>query len=139
MVPDRITRRLPEGTVFAASEVGATGGYAPGVDIIDLAGLNDREIGLRGFSADRLVERAPDIIWLPHTDYTGARAALLKSEAFRRQYRLLAGAFNFGLAIRIDGPRTAAVTQVVADAWNVTYPGLKQSDYVARWPSAPDR
>lgn len=133
-----IARRLPPGTVLAASEVGSIGGYAPHVFIIDMAGLNDREIGLNGFSADRLIARAPDLIWLPHEDYTGARAALLTSDAFRRHYRLLVGAFDYGLAIRTDGPRTAVVERVVADAWRATYPGLNESDYVARWPSRLD-
>lgn len=131
-----IARRLPAGTVLAASEVGSIGGYAPHVIIIDMAGLNDREIGMNGFSADRLIARGPDLIWLPHEDYTGARAALLASEAFRNHYRLLVGAFDYGLAVRTDGPRTAAVERVVADAWSATYPGLDQSDYVARWPSS---
>jgi hypothetical protein len=135
IVAQRISRRLPKGTVFAASEVGQIGGYAPDVTIIDLAGLNDREIGLHGFSAGRLVERAPDLIWLPHNDYTGARAALLANPRFRTEYRFLVGAFDYGLATRIDGPRAAAIEEVVAEAWRETYPGLKLDDYVARWPA----
>jgi hypothetical protein len=135
IVARRISGHLPAGTVFAASEVGQIGGYAPYVTIIDTAGLNDREIGLQGFSADRLVERAPDLIWLPHDHYTGARAALFASAAFRRDYRLLVGAFDYGLAIRVNGPRADAVAKVVSEAWRQTYPGLDQRDYIARWPA----
>jgi len=135
-VAHRIASRLPHGAVLAASEVGAIGGYAPQLPIIDLAGLNDPEIGLQGFSADRLVARAPDLIWLPHEDYTGARAALLRSHAFRQHYRLLWGAFDHGLAIRVDGPQTAAITKLVDEAWRSTYPGFDQRDYAARWPAS---
>jgi hypothetical protein len=135
IVAHRISGRLPAGAVFAASEVGQIGGYAPYVTIIDTAGLNDREIGLHGFSADRLMERASDLIWLSHNDYTGAHAALFASAAFPQHYRLLVGAFDYGLAIKVDGPRADAVAKVVSEAWRETYPELDQRDYVAQWPS----
>ncbi len=131
-----LVTQLPPGSVVAASEVGAIGGYAPHVAIIDMAGLNDREIGLHGMSVDRLVARAPALIWLPHNDYTGARSALLSNPAFRQHYRLLVGAFNYGLAIRIDGLRKAAVEQAVSTNWARVYPGYREDDYVADWPTS---
>jgi len=134
IVANRIVARLPAHTVIAASEVGMAGAAAPDVTVIDLAGLNDQEIGLQGFSAVHLVRRAPALIWLPHDDYTGARAALLGDAEFRRHYRLIAGAFDYGVAIRLDAPDRRQIERIVVRAWHETYPGSDIGDYIAQWP-----
>jgi hypothetical protein len=135
IVANRIVAHLPRGTVMAASEVGMVGAASPDVSVIDLAGLNDREIGLYGFSPSRLVERAPALIWLPHEDYTGARAALLGDAEFRDHYQLITGAFNYGLAIRRGAPQRREIEVIVERAWRETYPGIDIRDHVARWPA----
>lgn len=127
-----IASKVPPGTVIAASEVGYLGFMAPQAEIIDLVGLNDTEIGMRRFSAERLVERKPDLIWLPHTHYTGMRAEILSSRKFHDQYALLSGAYNFGLAIRRDSPRDAQIMAIVEDAWPRLYPQIRLEDHVVQ-------
>jgi len=134
LMGERVARRLPAGSVLAASEVGSIGGLAPQVAIIDMAGLNDREIAMHGFSADRLLRRRPDLIWLPHHDYTGANAELLGNAQFRQDYALYVGAFNYGIAIRKEGPLHARIEDVLRRAWAETYPGYDIDAYVAEWP-----
>ena len=74
---DDVVARLPAGARIAASAVGYLGAVNPAVTLIDIAGLNDTRIARQGFSMDDLLARAPDLIWLPHHDYTGLRAAIL--------------------------------------------------------------
>lgn len=62
-VAEEIVRPLPKGAVVAASEVGYLGAIAPQVDVVDLVGLNDTQIGIRGFSMDYLLSTPPDFIW----------------------------------------------------------------------------
>jgi hypothetical protein len=76
-IGDDLAKALPAGTSIAATEVGYVGAVAPDVEILDMAGLNDAAIALHGFDSARLLERKPDIIWLPHTDdYTYHRGVL---------------------------------------------------------------
>jgi len=97
---DDVLARLPPGASMAASEVGYLGYIAPRMPIIDLVGLNDTRIGMRGFSMNDLLERAPDLIWFPHLDYTGLRSAMLTDPRLFDRYIVLDEAFNYGLAIR---------------------------------------
>ena len=71
---DEVARPLPAGTLIAASEVGYLGVQAPQANILDLAGLNDKEIGLNGFDSKSFYQRKPDVIWFPAPDvYMAAR------------------------------------------------------------------
>lgn len=127
---DDVAARLPAGTVMAASEVGYLGRAAPHVAIIDLVGLNDTEIGRNGVDVDRLIDRAPDLIWMPHDHYTGMRARLLSSPRFHARYLVIAGAYNYGIALRRDSPRRTAIEQRLRQAWPKTYPGERLDDYI---------
>lgn len=131
-ISEDIASKVPRGTVMAASEVGYLGLRAPQAEIIDLVGLNDTEIGRHGFSADRLVERKPDLIWLPHLHYTGIRAELLSNRAFHERYTLLSRAYGFGLAIRRDSPRHAQIMAITEDAWPRLYPGVRMEDHIVQ-------
>ena len=104
----------------------------PAVTLIDIAGLNDTRIARQGFSMDDLLTRAPDLIWLPHHDHTGLRAAILGDARLYRDYVLLDGAFGYGLAVRRDGPHRAAIEAGLRQAWAALYPGRVMADYVAR-------
>lgn len=127
-----IASKVPRGTVIAASEVGYLGLMAPQAEIIDLVGLNDTEIGRDGFTTDRLVERKPDLIWLPPQPYTGMRAEILSNRAFHEHYALISGAYGFGLAIRRDSPRKAQLMAIIEDAWPRFYPRIRMEDHIVQ-------
>jgi hypothetical protein len=123
---------LPAGAVIAASEVGYLGASASGKTVIDLVGLNDTTIGRRGFSMDYLLARKPDLIWIPVHDYTGLVARILSDKRLFAEYVVIAGAFNYGIAIRRDSPLRAGIEANVAKAWAALYPGFRIEDYVVR-------
>jgi hypothetical protein len=130
---------LPPGAVVAASEVGYIGAIAPKVTVIDLVGLNDTRIGLHGFSMDQLLERAPDLIWMPHTDYTGLRAAILSDPRLYEQYVVVADAFNFGIAIRRSSALRGPLETGLRTAWAKLYPSTNLAEYVVPDGYTPDR
>lgn len=129
---DGVVARLPPGASIAASEVGYLGAVNPAVTLIDMAGLNDTRIARQGFSMEDLLARAPDLIWLPHHDYTGLRAAILGDAGLYRDYLVLDEAFNYGLAIRRNGPHRVAIEAGLRQAWATLYPGRVMADYAVR-------
>ena len=130
---------LPPGAVVAASEVGYIAAIAPRATIIDLVGLNDTQIGLRGFSMDDLLARAPDLIWFPHTDYTGLRAQILEDPRLYARYVVIADVFNFGIAIRRESPLRGEVEKGLLKAWSKLYPASNLVEYVVRDGYVPPR
>jgi hypothetical protein len=129
LLASRVITPLPAGSVVAASEVGFIGASAPQVAIIDLAGLNDTEIALHGFSMDRLLDRKPLLIWFPHSDYTWQRQAMFCSPRLLREYTIIGGnAFNYSLAVRRDAD--PGVMQTVAHAFQQIYPGVVLKSYI---------
>lgn len=121
---------LPAGATIAASEVGYLACIAPHANIIDLVGLNDTRIGIHGFSMEELLARAPDLIWLPHTDYTGLRATMFADPRLFAHYIIITNAFNYGIAIRRDSPMRNAIEQAVRAAWSTLYPSRSITDYI---------
>jgi hypothetical protein len=128
-IGDGVMSKLPAGSIVAASEVGYIGSVAPTIGIIDLVGLNDTRIGRTGLSMDYLLGAKPDIIWFPHGDYTGLRSRMLSDPRLYARYVVIAGAFNYGMAIRRDSAYRAAIEQDVAAAWAKLYPHVAMSDY----------
>lgn len=131
-VTDLLVAPLPMGTTVAATEVGYLGVKAPQVNIIDLAGLNDTQIALHGFSMQALLARKPDILWMPNLEYTYQSGLMLSDPALLQQYDLYAGAANYGLAIRKDSPYRAQIEVQMPAFWNSLYPHTKSSDYLVR-------
>jgi hypothetical protein len=123
---------LPSTLVVAAPEVGLIGYASPDKTIIDLVGLNDNDIAKHGFSMDRLLDRAPDLIWFPPQDYTGLRATLFSDPRLTERYQVVAGAFNYGIALRRESPYWSAMQAALGSAWNSLYPQRRMQDYVAR-------
>jgi hypothetical protein len=121
---------LPPGAVMASSEVGYLGAAASHANIIDLAGLNDNHIALHGFRVDELLQRKPDIIWMPHFDYTYQRGVLLSNPELLDQYDLYAGAADYGIALRKDSPVRPLIDRQWAIFWNESYHGYRMSDYL---------
>lgn len=127
---------LPRNATLAASEVGYVGAMAPQVNVIDLAGLNDSEIALHGFDAEAFLARKPDLIWMPHTDYTYQRGLLFTSPSLLRDYTVIDGAATYGVAIRKDSAYRGAIDDAMQVMWKRRYDGYAMSDYVVqsvRW------
>jgi hypothetical protein len=129
---DVVVHPLPKGTTMAASEVGYIGARAPQIDIIDLVGLNDKDIALHGFSMRRLLQQAPDLIWLPHGDYTWLRATIWNDPAFLSQYEIFDHAFHYGVAIRKTSPRRQILEHQLAAGWSMLYPHAEMKDYLVQ-------
>ncbi len=127
---DVVVRPLPAGAVVAASEVGYLGHTAPDVHIIDLVGLNDTRIARQGFSMDDLLARKPDLIWLPHLEYVGLRAKILKDARLFEDYVVIAEAFNYGIAVRRDSRHRPLIDRNVATAWRKLYSNRDLARYV---------
>src|SRR5581483_8161953 len=100
----RIAAAAPPGTRFAMSEHGVVGARAPGAVIIDLVGLHDRAFALGGFSARELFRRPLD------------------ADEFWTRYDFYPDVFTYGLALRKDGPRAAAVRALVEKSFGENYP-----------------
>jgi hypothetical protein len=106
---------LPDDLVIASTEVGHLGVMNPRKTVIDLAGLNDTEFALHGFSATRLFARAPDVLYMPHPDYGGMIRDILVDPALRERYELHS-AKDLGalaLAIRVDSPHYEAMRRIL--------------------------
>jgi hypothetical protein len=129
---DLLVSPLPKGTTVAATEVGYLGSNAPQANIIDLAGLNDTDIALHGFDMSRLIERKPDIIWMPNTSYTYQRGLMFSDPALLAQYDVYDGAANYGLAIRKDSPFRPQIDRQMQLFWSAVYPGYVSKDYLVR-------
>ena len=127
---DDLLGPLPPGGTYAASEVGYLGERLPLATIIDLAGLNDTATALHGFHMEELLRRKPDLIWMPHSDYTYLRGVMFSDPALLAAYDVYAGAGNYGIAVRKDSSLRAAIDRQMAIFWHANYPGYKQSDYL---------
>ena len=120
---------LPPGGTYAASEVGYLGERLPQATIIDLAGLNDTATALHGFHMDTLLRRKPDLIWMPHSDYTYLRGVMFSDPALLAAYDVYAGAGNYGIAIRKDSPLRPAIERQMDVFWRKNYPGYTRDQY----------
>jgi hypothetical protein len=126
-----IAAHLPAGTNFAFSEYGRVGAYAPQVQIIDPLGLNDPFFAHHGFSAEEFFKRQPDLIWLPHLDYTQINAAILDAEEFQSQYEYYPGAFDYGLALCKNSSLRLVIYEAVKTTWQKIYQNLHMEEYLA--------
>ena len=131
-ITDRLIAPLPKGTTVAASEVGYLGSRVPQISIIDLAGLNDTDIALHGFDVTALLQRKPDIIWMPNASYTYQRGEMFADPDFLAEYDVYAGAANYGIALRKDSPVRPQIDHQMQVYWSAVYPGYRMSDYLVR-------
>jgi hypothetical protein len=134
---DDLVSGLPDGATIAATEVGYLGARFPRINVIDLAGLNDTTIALRGFTPAAVLSRSPDLIWLPHDDYTWQRGLLLTDPVFLQRYQVYPGAMNYGVAILKSSPYRAALELRLAAVWQRLYPSSTPAGDLATsatWP-----
>jgi hypothetical protein len=129
-VAEMLVKPLPKGATVAATEVGYMGAIAPQVNVIDMAGLNDAEIALNGFSAAKLLAREPDLIWMPHTQYTYQRGLLFTEPGLLQNYLVVDGAASYGLAIRKNSPYFTQLEHETKAYWAKRYPRNAMADYV---------
>jgi hypothetical protein len=131
-ITDLLISPLPKGATVAATEVGYLGAKAPQVNVIDMAGLNDTDIALQGFDVQRLLNRRPDVIWMPNSDYTYNHAWMMSDPRVLSEYEVYAGAANYGIGIRKDSPYHGEIENRMQIFWNATYPQYAMKDYLVR-------
>lgn len=131
-VADILLAPLPRGATIASTEVGYLGAAGSNANVIDLAGLNDNQIALHGFRVDELLQRRPDIIWMPHQDYTYQRGILMSDPRLLEQYDFYATAANYGVALRKDSPIRPQIDRQWQIFWQMNYPQYRMSDYLVR-------
>lgn len=89
---------------IATTEIGYIGANLPNLNIIDMAGLNNKKIAFSGFSIKSFIENKPDVILMPQTHYVKMINSLLKSPDFRNQYTYYSHILDYGLALKKDSP-----------------------------------
>lgn len=81
---------LPNNLVIATTEVGCPGAMNPKKTIVDMAGLNETSISHNGFSTEIFFEKyQPDIIYMPHPDYTRMTKKLKNNRYFLDNYEYI--------------------------------------------------
>ena len=126
-----LARAAPAGARLAMTEHGLVAARAPDANIIDLVGLHDRWFALHGFSAAELFRRQPELIWMPHPDYTQMIRDILDDDDFWRDYDFYPDALTFGVALRRGGPRALALRRLFTARFAADHPGLSVDDYRA--------
>jgi hypothetical protein len=106
---------------MVATEYGRLGAAGPQVTIVDVVGLHDPEFALQGFSADALFARDPDILWMPHPDYTVMIRQILEHPEFVRAYDYYPGGFAFGIAVRKEAPNRERLMALLRRSWQMLY------------------
>jgi hypothetical protein len=121
----------PPGARLAMSEHGLVAARAPAAVIIDVIGLHDRWFSRHRFAAAELFRRRPDLIWMPHPDYTQMIRDILDSDEFWRDFDFYPDALTFGVAVRRDGDAAAALRRLFVARFAADHPGLRLDDYRA--------
>ena len=99
---DSLCNEVPSIHTLACSEYGYLAAFHPQLRIVDMVGLHDREMAHQGFNSAHILSQKPQVIWMPHSDYTWLRAELMRDSVFVHEYSYYKGAFCFGVAIRND-------------------------------------
>lgn len=131
-----LLQQMPAGTSLAASEYGLIGAALPQMPIVDLVGLHDRRVARHGFDIHYMLNKEPDLIWLPHADYTAMRRAILDSRQFQQAYDYFPDAYNYGIAVRKESPRYTRITQVLRAEFARVYPQHSLQQYLANFVDA---
>jgi hypothetical protein len=122
---------FPQGTVLAASEYGYIGSQFPDLTIVDLVGLHDRYTAYHGFNADYLMSKKPDVVWLPHEDYTYVVSEIIDHPTFRLEYEYYPGVYDFGIGLWKYSKEYPQIKRVFNNEFIKVYSGLRVLDYLA--------
>ncbi|MEO6709538.1 MAG: hypothetical protein ABIP42_08160, partial [Planctomycetota bacterium] len=114
---------LGDELVLATTEVGLLAALNPRKQVIDLVGLNENRFARYGFDAHRLcAELRPDVLYLPHPDYTAMIAQIAADPTFLSDYDYCfpslerdEGNVRLGLALRRDSPSFTRLKEIVAE------------------------
>lgn len=106
-----LCKSLPEGSVVAATEYGYIGAENPHVTIIDLCGLHNKDLALRGWSEHILKNGNPDFIWMPPQGYVGLWYTIINDPYFVSEYELCTNSLRYGVAIRKNSPNAFAIRE----------------------------
>ena len=73
--------------------------------------LNGGEVpvNLNGFTVEGILDEEPDLIWLPHHDYTSMREELFASPELWKAYEVYPSAMELAVALRVESPRAGAI------------------------------
>ena len=126
-----IAEMAPRETRIALTEHGYIGAVSPDLTLIDMSGLHNVQMVVDGFSAQAILTREPDLIWMPHYHYPTLVEEFLASDAFWDDYTLYAEAYNYGLAIRTGSVHRERLEQIVAENWAKHYEGYELADFRA--------
>ncbi len=100
LIFDSLLKKLPVTTVVAASEDGFIASDNISMRIIDLSQLNNNDIFQKKSLLYSIEKNKPDVIWLPHTDYTKMRSELFDSYALLYEYDFYPGILDYGIAVK---------------------------------------
>ena len=128
----RIAASLPPGSRLALTEVGLVGASSPQIDLLDMAGLNNDFLAHHHFNRDYIFNQHPDLIWLPHTDYTRSYGLFCTDPRLLRDYTVYADAFLFGIAVRKQSPFHDQVVAALEPEFARLYPGVEINHYQVR-------
>ncbi|MFL5787816.1 MAG: hypothetical protein ACJ748_07165 [Flavisolibacter sp.] len=99
-----LIKDLPSGSVVAATEHGYPSAANPEINILDLSGLHNPYFIRHGWTNDIIKSQMPEVIWMPHTNYTVLRYRIAHDSTFQKDYTYFPGAINFGIAIKKNSP-----------------------------------
>lgn len=100
LIFDSLVKQLPANTTVAASEDGFVGSENINTYVTDLSELHNNEILKKHSSAYFIEKYQPDVIWLPHNDYTKIRYEILMSPGLLKEYDFYPQLLNYGIAIK---------------------------------------
>ncbi|PIE52177.1 hypothetical protein CSA37_07980 [Candidatus Fermentibacteria bacterium] len=84
-----------------------------------------------GFSAEFVLSKKPDFIWLPHTDYTWFRKVLLDFRIFQMEYDYYPGLFNYGVAVRSESESYHLIMEALEQEFAKQYSEKNLNSYLA--------
>ncbi len=126
-----IMSNSPSGLKIAATEYGYIASENLHVEVVDMAGLHNSELVLSGFSSDQILSKFPDLIWMPHTDYTFFRKCLLDDTVFHQEYNFYPKVFNYGIALRKNSSSYSEMLTATDSIFSIAYPNRNLCDYRA--------
>ena len=127
-----IAAKLPPGSRLALTEVGIVGAASPQADLLDMAGLNNAFLARHHFDMPYIFSQQPDLIWLPHFDYSRSYGIFCTDPQLLRDYTVYADAFIFGIAVRKQSPFHDQIVALLEPEFARLYPGATMSNHQVR-------
>lgn len=97
---DSLMKMLPANSVVAASEDGFIGSNNMNMKVMDLSQLHDNDMVKKIPLISSIEKIKPDIIWMPHSDYTKLRYEIFTSKKLIDEYDFYPQLLSYGIAIK---------------------------------------